>query len=71
VSLCLASCVYAWTGKVVGVIDGDTVKVLHNGRQVKIRLYGVDTPEKAQAFGQKAIFFIKLSLVRHRSANSF
>jgi micrococcal nuclease len=43
------------TGKVVGVSDGDTITILVNGRsQVKIRLYGVDCPEKAQAFGAKA-----------------
>ncbi len=52
--LLLASSTFAWTGKVVGVSDGDTIKVLHDGKQVKIRLYGVDTPEKAQAWGQKA-----------------
>jgi micrococcal nuclease len=34
----------AWTGKVVGVTDGDTIKVLKNGKQVKVRLYGIDTP---------------------------
>lgn len=45
---------FAWSGKVVGVTDGDTIKVLHNSQQVKIRLYGIDTPEKKQAFGQKA-----------------
>lgn len=45
---------FAWTGKVVGVSDGDTIKVLHNGQQEKIRLYGVDCPESKQAFGQKA-----------------
>ena len=45
---------HAWTGKVVGVSDGDTIKVLKDGKQVKIRLYGIDTPEKAQSFGRKA-----------------
>ena len=44
----------AWQGKVVGISDGDTIKVLHDGKLEKIRLYGVDTPEKSQAFGQKA-----------------
>lgn len=52
--LCSVLNVHAWTGKVVGVSDGDTIKVIHDGKQTKIRLYGVDTPEKAQAFGQKA-----------------
>lgn len=40
--------------KVVGITDGDTIKVLHDGKQVKIRLYGIDTPEKRQAFGNRA-----------------
>ena len=46
---------WAWSGMVVGVSDDDTIKVMgaHN-KQVKIRLYGVDTPEKGQAFGKKA-----------------
>ena len=48
------SLVLAWSGKVVGVTDGDTIKVLHDSQQVKIRLYGIDTPEKKQAFGQRA-----------------
>lgn len=45
----------ALTGKVVSVADGDTITVLdRNNRQHKIRLYGIDTPEKRQAYGQAA-----------------
>jgi len=44
----------SFTGKVVAVADGDTVTVLRDGTEVKIRLHGVDTPEKAQAFGEQA-----------------
>jgi len=36
--------------EVIGISDGDTIKVLHEGTQVRIRLYGIDTPEKRQAF---------------------
>jgi micrococcal nuclease len=43
-----------FTGKVVGVSDGDTISVMHNGRGQKIRLHGIDCPEKGQAFGQRA-----------------
>lgn len=40
------------TGYVVGVSDGDTITVLDSSRQQhKIRLAGIDAPEKAQAFG--------------------
>jgi micrococcal nuclease len=44
----------AWSGKVVGVSDGDSITVLHDGRQEKIRLWGIDCPEKSQDFGAKA-----------------
>jgi len=54
ITLLITTTAHAWTGKVVGVSDGDTIKVLRDGKQVKIRLYGVDTPEKAQAFGSRA-----------------
>lgn len=40
-------------GKVIGISDGDTVTVLTTERrQVKIRIAGIDAPEKKQAFGQ-------------------
>lgn len=40
------------TGRVVGVADGDTITVLDNtNTQHKIRLNGIDAPEKKQAFG--------------------
>jgi micrococcal nuclease len=41
-------------GKVVGVLDGDTIEVLHEKKPERIRLYGIDCPEKGQAFRQKA-----------------
>lgn len=40
-----------FSGKVVAVHDGDTITVLHNGRGEKIRLRGIDCPEKGQPFG--------------------
>jgi endonuclease YncB( thermonuclease family) len=36
-----------FTGKVVGISDGDTISVLREGKAVKVRLHGVDTPEQA------------------------
>lgn len=42
-------------GSVVGVGDGDTIKVLDsNQRLYSVRLMGIDAPEKAQPFGQKS-----------------
>jgi len=39
-------------GRVVGVADGDTITVLVDGHDsVKVRLAGIDAPEKAQPFG--------------------
>jgi len=43
------------TGIVVGVADGDTITVLDDRlQQHKVRLAGIDAPEKAQDFGQRA-----------------
>lgn len=43
------------TGRVVGVADGDTVTVLDDFKvQHKIRLSGIDAPEKKQAFGMRS-----------------
>jgi len=45
--------------KVVGVVDGDTFKGLTDEKQeVKYRIYGIDAPEKSQAFGTKAREFL-------------
>lgn len=43
-----------FTGKVVAVADGDTITVLRDNEQVKIRLAGIDAPENRQAFGNVA-----------------
>ena len=43
-----------WTGLVVEVQDGDTLTVLRGKAQIKVRLDGIDCPEKAQPFGNRA-----------------
>ncbi len=44
----------AISGRVVGVADGDTITVFKNGKALKIRLHGIDCPEKRQVFGTRA-----------------
>jgi endonuclease YncB( thermonuclease family) len=58
-ALGLASLAFAadagFTGKVVAVTDGDTFTVLDSSNfQHKIRLAGIDAPERKQAFGTKS-----------------
>ena len=43
-----------FTGPVVRVLDGDTLEVLHNHQPKRMRLSGIDSPEKGQPFGEKA-----------------
>lgn len=62
-----ASVAWAWTGKVVGVYDADTIVVeRENGKTAKIRLFGVDAPEikvpgrwKAQPYARVATKFVR------------
>lgn len=42
------------TAKVIGVTDGDTLTVLVDKEQVKIRLHGIDAPESGQPYGAQA-----------------
>ena len=54
--LCLARPATAadFNGQVVSVLDGDTIEVLHNTHPERVRLSGIDCPEKGQAFGNRA-----------------
>lgn len=43
------------TGRVVAIADGDTITVLDtSNQQHKIRLAGIDAPEKKQPFGERS-----------------
>ena len=55
-SLVLSSSVWAdFTGKVVKISDGDTITVLdHYKVQHRVRLTGIDAPERKQTFGSRS-----------------
>ena len=53
--LTLTASAFEFTGKVVGVTDGDTITVLAEGnKQYKVRLQHIDCPETRQPFATKA-----------------
>ena len=43
-----------FTTNVIGIIDGDSIKVMRDGKPTQIRLFDIDCPEKGQAFGKRA-----------------
>lgn len=48
------------TSRVIHVSDGDTIVMLApDGGKVKVRLYGIDAPEKAQPYGPQAAGILK------------
>ena len=49
---------FALSGKVVSVHDGDTITILTEEKQVKVRLFGIDAPELKQPFGRKSKEFL-------------
>lgn len=53
---CLAFSVQAETfkAKVIAVLDGDTVLVLRDQQKIKVRLVGIDAPEKQQPYGRRS-----------------
>jgi endonuclease YncB( thermonuclease family) len=43
-----------FTGRVVKVADGDTLTVLVDKKHIRVRLDGIDAPERGQAFGKQS-----------------
>jgi micrococcal nuclease len=47
------------SGKVVSIADGDTITILTaEKKQIKIRLNGIDAPERVQPFGTNSKQFV-------------
>lgn len=43
------------TARVERVDDGDTLRVVMNGRPVRVRIFGIDAPELDQPYGRQAL----------------
>jgi endonuclease YncB( thermonuclease family) len=43
-----------YSARVVGISDGDTITVLRDRKQVRVRLHGIDAPKTGQDFGSRA-----------------
>lgn len=54
----LYASLFAFVGKVVSIHDGDTITVLQNKQKIKVRLFGIDAPEKKQDYGQRSKQFL-------------
>lgn len=50
--------------KVLKVADGDSFSLIKGGRELEIRLYGIDAPERTQPFYRKAATFTRKMLQR-------
>ena len=46
-------------GQVIDVLDGDTVKLRSDWHIYKIRLAGIDAPEKQQAYGVQSKIYLE------------
>jgi endonuclease YncB( thermonuclease family) len=61
-----------WHGRVVDVVDGDTITVepADGGDRVRIRLHGVDAPERKQPFGEASReYATKIALYKKATIN--
>lgn len=60
----LPSLAFAWEGVVTKIHDGDSIAVraIADGRQVKVRILGVDCPEYRQPYGKEAAEFVRALL---------
>ena len=50
----LHASLFAFPAKVIKISDGDTIMILQDKEQTKVRLYGIDAPEKKQDYGQRS-----------------
>lgn len=58
---CLAanSAQEVFSARVIKVVDGDSLELKHKGRKLRVRLWGIDSPEWQQEFSQKALAYTR------------
>ena len=56
--LWVACPLFAFSAKVIKTSDGDTITVLQDKQQIKVRLFGIDAPELKQPYGKKSKQFL-------------
>lgn len=54
VLLLLMSLCFGYEAKVTKIIDGDTIAVLYQNKEQRVRIYGIDAPERGQPYSNKA-----------------
>lgn len=53
--ICFTAIGKEYVGRVIKVADGDTFTMVDaRGKKTKVRIYGIDTPEKDQEYGREA-----------------
>jgi micrococcal nuclease len=58
-----------YSGTIIRVIDGDTFVFQTDDGSLKIRMYGIDAPEKTQEFGQESKAFLERYLHKSGTLN--
>lgn len=49
-----STCFADFDGKVISILDGDTIDVLVDQKPIRVRLINIDAPEKKQAWGTQS-----------------
>lgn len=50
----IGACAASFSGRVVRILDGDTIEVFDGATARRVRLHGVDCPERNQPYGTRA-----------------
>lgn len=58
-------------GRVIRVLDGDTIEVMDSRKAVRIRLVNIDAPEKKQDYGRWSTDMMNAYFHERRSLNNF